>query len=93
MNTPQANIEGYHSSSVLEHADQMTKPFLLMHGIMDDNVHYQNSVQLAWKLQSNRNHDFEFVSFPLSKHGMNPQLHYHLFKKMTEFLDEHIGPE
>ena len=89
MSTPQENPEGYKCSSVLGCAGNMAGPFLLVHGTMDDNVHYQNAVKLAWKLQ-NESVDFDLMIYPASRHGMNPSIHPHLFKKMTGFLDRYL---
>jgi len=44
---PQDNPEGYRASSVLTYAGQLSRPLLLIHGLTDDNVYFQHSVQLA----------------------------------------------
>jgi dipeptidyl-peptidase-4 len=47
MGLPQENPEGYRASSVLTYAGQLSRPFFLIHGLTDDNVYFQHSVQLA----------------------------------------------
>jgi len=44
---PQENPDGYRASSVLTYAGQLSRPLLLIHGLTDDNVYFQHSVQLA----------------------------------------------
>ena len=51
MRTPRENQNGYDSFSPLEHAAQLEGELLLVHGTGDDNVHFQNSVQMVSALQ------------------------------------------
>ncbi len=44
---PLENPEGYHASSVLTYAAQLSRPLLIIHGLTDDNVYFQHSVQLT----------------------------------------------
>jgi dipeptidyl-peptidase-4 len=44
---PQENPEGYKASSVLTYAAQLSRPLLIIHGLTDDNVYFQHSVELA----------------------------------------------
>src|SRR5918912_2622133 len=60
MNTPQENPEGYEKTSVVKAAKDLHGKLLLLHGIMDDNVHLQNSLQLIQALQQ-ANKDFEVM--------------------------------
>lgn len=47
MGLPQANADGYRASSVLTYAAQLQRPLLLIHGLTDDNVYVQHTLQLA----------------------------------------------
>jgi dipeptidyl-peptidase-4 len=47
LGTPQENPEGYRVSSVLTYAQQLERPLLLIHGLTDDNVYFQHTLQLA----------------------------------------------
>lgn len=72
MDRPQDNPEGYKAASVLTYADryQAHGPAMLhiVHGMMDDNVHVQNSIQLVDTLQ-HLNKTFELMLFPNERHG------------------------
>lgn len=72
MDRPQDNPEGYKAASVLTYAGryQTHGPAMLriVHGMMDDNVHVQNSIQLVDTLQ-HLNKTFELMLFPNERHG------------------------
>ena len=69
MDTPQENPEGYDASSVLTAAKDMHGRLLLLHGAKDDNVHVQNTLQLARKLQE-ADVPFEMMIYPTNRHGI-----------------------
>jgi dipeptidyl-peptidase-4 len=47
MGLPQENPAGYRASSVLTYASELSRPLLIIHGLADDNVYFQHSLQLA----------------------------------------------
>ena len=47
LGLPSENAEGYRKSSVLTYASNLSRPLLLIHGLTDDNVYFQHSVQLS----------------------------------------------
>ena len=88
MSTPQLNPEGYKAASCLEGAENAHGKLLLVHGMMDDNVHLQNSVQLAYRLQK-AGKDFEMMFYPAptSRHGIgDPGQRQHSSRLMLSFL-------
>lgn len=89
MDTPQDNPEGYKISSTLHNAKNLNGELLLVHGLMDDNVHFQNAVQLMYELQK-ANKQFEFMAYPKSRHRLEKQLYPHFFKMMTEFVRNNL---
>ena len=62
------NAEGYAGSSAVEHADQLTGHLLLVHSMMDDNVHPQNTMQLLTALEA-AGHAPPLMLFPKGRHG------------------------
>lgn len=72
MDQPKDNPEGYRFGSVMTHAGNYQKygasMLLLVHGVMDDNVHIQNTYQLVDTLQI-LNKPFELMVFPGERHG------------------------
>jgi dipeptidyl-peptidase-4 len=89
MNTPQENPDGYRKTSVVRAARNLHGKLLLVHGIMDDNVHVQNSVQLIEALQR-AGKDFEMMFYPRARHGV-PSRHYQ--RLVIDFMKRHLRPE
>ena len=69
MDTPQENPEGYDNTSVVKAAKDLHGKLLLLHGMMDDNVHLQNSTQFVQALQK-AGKQFEVMFYPSNKHGL-----------------------
>ena len=94
MAPPQRNADGYKNGAPLAYADRLREDqhLLLVHGDDDDNVHFQNSVQMANRLQA-ANKQFRFMMYPTHEHGIaggNTRLH--LFTMITDMLAEHLAP-
>lgn len=86
MRTPQENAEGYDTNSPINHVEKLKGNYLLIHGTADDNVHYQNSMDLITALVK-ANKQFEHFAYPNKDHGIyggNTRLH--LYTLMTDFI-------
>ena len=92
MSTPDDNPDGYKASSVRERAADLHGDLLLIHGTMDDNVHMQNTLQIAWDLQK-AGKPFEMMLYPKSRHGISdPDLSLHLRETMARFILKTVEP-
>jgi dipeptidyl-peptidase-4 len=89
MDTPQQNPEGYNATSVVKAAGNVHGKLLLLHGMMDDNVHLQNTAQLINALQQS-NKDFEVMFYPRARHGI---LGPHYQRLTVEFMKRMLRPE
>lgn len=89
MNTPQENPEGYNETSVVRAAGNVHGKLLLLHGMMDDNVHLQNTAQLINALQG-ANKDFEVMFYPRARHGI---FGAHYQRLTVEFMKRMLRPE
>jgi dipeptidyl-peptidase 4 len=59
LGLPQTDPDAYRVSSVLTYADQLSRPLLLIHGLTDDNVYAQHTLQLADALfMAGKNYEF-----------------------------------
>ena len=86
MRTPQENADGYDMNSPINHVEKLKGNYLLIHGTADDNVHYQNSMDLITALVK-ANKQFEHFAYPNKDHGIyggNTRLH--LYTLMTDFI-------
>jgi dipeptidyl-peptidase-4 len=89
MNTPQENPEGYDSTSAVKAAKNLHGKLLLIHGIMDDNVHIQNSIQFMEELQK-ADKDFEVMFYPRARHGVGGK---HYQRLTLEFIQRTLGDQ
>ena len=84
MRRPCDNEGGYREGSPVHFAERLKGRFLLIHGTMDDNVHFQNAARLASALQD-KGKQFETMFYPGKHHGIEGR-HRHLYRLMTEWL-------
>ncbi|HZH31656.1 MAG TPA: S9 family peptidase [Pyrinomonadaceae bacterium] len=90
MGTPQNNPEGYRKASPLHNARDLHGKILLIHGLMDDNVHVQNTIQFAYELQK-AGKPFQLMLYPKSRHGVtDPLLVKHMRQMMTDFIVQNL---
>ena len=68
MATPQEN-SGYEENSPISHVGKLEGNLLLVHGTGDDNVHFQNSVEMVSALQ-NAGKQFDLMMYPNKTHGI-----------------------
>lgn len=71
MHTPQNNPDGYANTTITNTtALQNNVRFLMMHGVADDNVHLQNTLDLLDKLDVAGVENYDYHVFPDSDHGI-----------------------
>lgn len=80
LNTPNDDDIAYRKSSPIEYAQNLTKPLLIMSGVMDDNVFFQDSVRLVQRLIELEKETFETAIYPVEPHG---------FRQPSSWLDEY----
>jgi len=67
MGTPASNPKGYQSSSVMTHADRLRGKLLLVHGLLDENVHFRHSARLMQAL-IDKQAAFDVLLYPNERH-------------------------
>ena len=91
MGLLQDNQKGYVESAPIEQAAKMRGNLLLIHSMMDDNVHPQNTMQLLTAL-TNAGRDADLRIYPPGRHGAAYSLQsYRLIQKVSnEFLTRYL---
>jgi dipeptidyl-peptidase-4 len=90
MRTTDENAKGYAENSPVYFADKLKGNYLLVHGMADDNVHFQNSVEMANALIK-ANKQFDTYYYPNRNHGIyGDNATIHLYTKMTNFIFEKL---
>lgn len=94
MGTPQADAQAYAASAVIEDAGRISDPLLLIHGMADDNVVFENSSELIAELQAEAV-PFEMMLYPGQTHSVRgPKISVHLWQTIFDFLERNgVGPE
>jgi dipeptidyl-peptidase 4 len=89
LGLPPENAEGYRASSVLTYAADLRQPLLLIHGLTDDNVYVQHSMQLSDAL-FNAGKTFNFLPLLGTHMVSDPMLRLRRQTRIIEFFDENL---
>ena len=90
MRTPQENEDGYDMNSPINFVDQLTGKYLLIHGSGDDNVHYQNTMEMINALVK-ANKQFDLFIYPNKNHGIyGGNTRNHLFNMMFNYTLDNL---
>ena len=80
LNTPQTDPEAYKKSSPIFHAAGLKGHLLILHGMVDTNVFFQDSVRLVQRLIELRKENWEIAPYPVENHA---------FTEETSWADEY----
>jgi dipeptidyl-peptidase-4 len=86
MGTPINNPTGYHDSSVLHAVDRLKGDLLIIHGMIDENVHFRHSARLVTALIA-ANKTFRMLPLPEERHSSRKEAgRKYVAEQMTEFF-------
>jgi dipeptidyl aminopeptidase/acylaminoacyl peptidase len=80
LNMPQGDAEAYKRSSPIYFAEGLKGALLICHGMVDVNVHFQDTVRLAQRLIELRKENWELAAYPVEDHG---------FERASSWADEY----
>ena len=89
MGTTADNAAGYKSSAVVNYVDKYKGNLQIVHGMIDENVHLQNSIQLISKLQDAKK-DFEMMLYSGGRHGWGGNKGAHFQNLKTKFIYKNL---
>lgn len=90
MGLPKDNAKGYDDNSPVFHAGKLKGNYLLIHGLADDNVHYQNAAEMTNALIK-ANKPFDQFVYPDRNHGIGGGgTRLHLYEMMTGWILENL---
>ena len=91
LGNPAKDAKPYDRSDAITDADKIRDPLLLIHGMSDDNVVFDNSTALMAKLQAAAV-PFEMMVYPGFGHRVaGPRVSVHLYRTIENFLDAKVG--
>jgi len=90
MGTPEENPEGYEVSSIMYHIDKLKGHLLLIHGLIDENVHFRHSARLINALIRAKK-PYELIVFPDERH-MPRKLDERIYmeERIFEFIRKYL---
>ena len=90
MRTPQENGKNYDENSPINYVEKIKGNYLIIHGTADDNVHFQNAVEMVDKM-INKGVKFDSEYYPNKNHGISGgKTRLHLYDRMTRFILEKL---
>jgi dipeptidyl-peptidase 4 len=90
MGLPEDDEEGYKASApVLKAADLQGTKLLMIHNVEDDNVHFQNSMQMAEALEK-AGKQFVMLVYPQRSHHVSGPENKHLLEATTAFFEDNL---
>ena len=83
---PQDNPKGYDDNSPLSHAEKLAErtKLLIIHGTADDNVHFQNSMEMCRRLNA-KGKQYDMMVYPDQNHSMRPSATTIVRQKMIDY--------
>ena len=79
----------YENGSVFAYLDGLTEPFLLIHGMADDNVVFRHSIKLMGEMQKRGAHNMSVMTYPGEKHGFRSEANkVHRERQILEYFLE-----
>ncbi|HZP65800.1 MAG TPA: LpqB family beta-propeller domain-containing protein [Rudaea sp.] len=91
LNRPQIDAIAYRRSSPLEFAEGLKDPLLICHGVIDDNVLFEDSMRLYERLIELHKDDFTISPYPLDRHGFtNADSWLDEYKRIYRLFETHL---
>ena len=89
MGLPQDNRDGYRRSSVVEKAGDLAAKLLIVHNFGDDNVHFQNTLQMSDALER-AGKQFELMLYPQKAHAVSGPVRKQMLEGLTQFFERNL---
>jgi dipeptidyl aminopeptidase/acylaminoacyl peptidase len=91
LNDPQIDPIAYERSSPLEFAANLRDALLICHGVIDDNVLFEDSMRLYQRLIELHKDDFSISPYPLDRHGFtNADSWLDEYKRIYRLFEAHL---
>jgi dipeptidyl-peptidase 4 len=90
MGMPQQNSKEYDESSVLTHVDRLQGKLFLIHGMLDENVHFRHTARLTTALIT-ANKPFTLLPLPDERHSTRRELdRQYVAERVVSFFEESL---
>ncbi len=93
LNTPQADDEAFKKSSPIFHAEGLKGALLMLHGMVDTNVFFQDTVRLSQRLIELRKENWSVAFYPVEDHAfVRPESWADEYKRIFKLFEENLKP-
>jgi dipeptidyl aminopeptidase/acylaminoacyl peptidase len=91
LNNPQSDADAYRRSSPIYFAQNLKGALLICHGMVDTNVHFQDTVRLVQRLIELRKENWQVAVFPVEDHGfIQPTSWADEYKRILALFDANL---
>jgi dipeptidyl aminopeptidase/acylaminoacyl peptidase len=91
LNVPQKDADAYRKSSPIYFAEGLKGALLICHGMVDTNVHFQDSVRLVQRLIELRKENWELAAYPVENHSFNEATSWtDEYKRILKLFEENL---
>lgn len=91
LNTPLTDSIAFRRSSPIYFAEGLNKPLLMCHGMVDDNVQFQDIIRLTQRLIELGKEDWELAVYPLEPHSFTePSSWTDEYKRILKLFEENL---
>ncbi len=93
LGTPEEDSLNYARSSPITYVDSLKQPVLILHGLIDNNVGFQDAAQYIEELIQTGNEDFEMMMYPSERHSFKDEdAWYDEYRRIYEFFERELKP-
>ena len=91
LNYPETDPEAYRKSSPIYFAENLSKPLIMLHGMVDDNVQFQDVVRLSQRFIELGKKDWELAVYPVEAHGFREAYSwYDEYRRIFELFEKNL---
>jgi dipeptidyl aminopeptidase/acylaminoacyl peptidase len=91
LNYPETDPQAYRKSSPIYYAENLAKPLLMLHGMVDDNVQFQDIVRLSQRFIELGKKDWELAIYQTEAHGFRASYSwYDEYRRIFELFDKQL---
>src|SRR5271166_2970921 len=93
LNNPQSDADAYRRSSPIYFAQNLKGALLICHGMVDTNVHFQDTAELVQRLIELRKQHWELAVYPVENHGfVEPSSWADEYKRIFDLFERNLKP-
>ena len=91
LGTPEADSVNYARSSPITYVEELEDPVLILHGLTDNNVGFQDAAQYIEKLIQTGGKEFDMMMYPTERHSFqDPDAWYDEYSRIFDFFNKHL---